>query len=189
MDIDGETGGWIHVSEGRVQRGSLGIQKEPLVISDSDGQVTVTGRLSEFNISGQSSFSGLPSFELRNLVIDSMSIEPFVINNAIIDGKSNRAGIQFSVESDELEGEVEKGESGVWNVHLNRAILEGANANWNDGIGHKDVSGMEFELPFDFAIDSLTLGDENGNYEDYGKYRFKFSESQFPILNASKILL
>ena len=181
LDIDGETGGWIHVSEGRVQRGSVGIQKEPIVISESDEQVTVTGRLSEFNLSGQGSFRDLPDFELRDLVVDSMYIEPFVINNAIIDGKSDRARMQFSVESDELEGVVEKRESGVWNVHLNRAVLEGDNANWNNRSGHKEVSEIEFELPFDFAIDSLTWVDENGNFEDYGEYRFKIRPDEIGI--------
>ena len=181
LDIDGKTGGWFHIGEGRLQRGSLGIQKEPLVISDSDEQVTVTGRLSEFNLSGQGSFRELPDFELRDLVVDSMYIEPFVINNAIIDGKNDRARMQFSVESDELEGVVEKRESGVWKVHLNRAVLEGANANWNNRSGHKEVSEIEFELPFDFAIDSLTWVDENGNFEDYGEYRFKIRPDEIGI--------
>ncbi|MCZ6888497.1 MAG: DUF3971 domain-containing protein [Gammaproteobacteria bacterium] len=158
--------GWIHADGGRIQRGSLGIRRDPVMVDEDTSRVALTGSLDALDMSmglmggTQTDFA----WELIDLQVARVKLAEIDLRNVTLNGHSDPLETELRFESVQLTGSVQLIADRPWRVTLNEVRLPEADESAGDPI---DLDLLEVIVAADVVVERIYRGDEN-----LGSWRF-----------------
>ncbi len=160
--------GWLHVQDGEIIRGAVGINQQPALVDSSSNQVVITGSLPEISgstgASTQEPFLNL-NWAILDFRIDRLDLEDNHYDDLVLNGKGTKDSSSLRVKADVLDGEFSFQRGEYPRVDINTVRFEESEAGVSDPL--EDVN-LSFLRPADVSIADVSVGDES-----YGSWKFK----------------
>lgn len=156
--------GWLHVVDGGLRRGALGIGAPAPIADASADLVILTGALGTVPFAAEA-IAALPDWEARELRLERLDLGQFALDDVVVSGRSIGGESTFTLHSREAQGTFARTGNAPWQADLASLLLPaGAEEDESDPLS---VAIMD-DLPnADVRIRSVHLG-----VEDYGSWRF-----------------
>ena len=165
----GDADGWLHIGDGGIRAGAIGIGGSVPMIDAAEGRVVLAGGVHEIDsetmaaLLAPSADGDRPfAWELRRFSVGQMTIDDFTIADAVLDGFSESGEVSLAIDAAELKGTIAKSGDNPWNVSLSELRLP-AHDDEGDPL---TTAAMDRVVPADVEIDRVTAGDE-----DYGSWK------------------
>lgn len=161
--LEGGAAGWLHVREGEVLAGAVGLGAPPPSKALANG-VALTGRLEALDLEGMADFKALPvALRLNDFALSRLGVGGLDLHTLRLDGLLAPDAVNLGLRSDEVEGTLQRNGEGPWRVNLSSVRLPAGEA----GVDPLDVSLMGHVPAADVAIEHVLV-----DGQDYGEWRF-----------------
>jgi len=171
----GRTAGWIHLSNNRISRGSVGVGAPAIVVSENEERLVVSGGLDSLEIDTKLANSNdLIDWRLNNFRIDALRAGAVEFTNAIVSGQSVGDAVEVQLSSDQIDATFVRKFDDPWKVDVDEIRIANFNPVGNAGTSDPlsfDISGKI--VPADITVRSVLVTDIDGSINDFGRWRFR----------------
>ena len=167
----GETLGWLHVADGDVLAGAIGVDGPMPMVDAAGGRVVVGGRIGALDGSALAALMAAPRAErrgfawaLRDFQVGELRLQSVRLRDLRLNGHADAGEVRFEVRGPALTGTVSKTGEQPWQLRLRELRLP-APAEREVML---DVAVIDQVVDADVVIDRIRIGPT-----DYGRWSFK----------------
>ena len=171
----GKTSGWIHLSNNRISRGSVGVGAPAIVVSENEERLVVSGGLDSLEIdTNLANSNDLIGWRLNNFRIDALRAGAMEFTNAIVSGQSAGDAVEVQLSSDQINATFVRELDDPWVVDIDEIRIP----RFSRVSQAEPVDPLSFEMigkafSADVAIRSVLVTDIDGSINDFGRWRFR----------------
>ena len=161
--LEGGAAGWLHVRDGEVLAGAVGLGAPPPSKALANG-VALTGRLDALDLDGIADFDALPvALQLHDFALNRLSLGGLGLHTLRLNGLLAEDAVNLQLLSDEVEGGLQRNGGDAWRVNLAAVRLPA---------GEVDADPLDVSLMGRVPAADVTIAHVLVDGEDYGSWRF-----------------
>ena len=166
----GEADGWLHVRDGEVRAGAVGVGAPAPMVDAARGRVVIGGALDNLDAhtvaalmaASEAEGTGF-AWELRQFRVGELALESARLHDVVLDGYADHGDLRFDLLGREVEGVATKTGDAPWQLRLDVLRLPAL----EDEGRRLSVDVIDRLVDADVAIGEVRIGDAN-----YGEWTF-----------------